>query len=444
MHREQAETHLRLLAEAELQRAARRSANGAGQSHAQRLLLAAQALTAVGALDAGTAEQLQADTDLALMRRITSRVVKGAFPASNLGMAHPPANSQRASWRVAPVGKVIQIRKDDVRRELLLVAFVQSADGARFTMAGWPFRRFTAADDQGVSYQVGFRGGHAAGELLLHPDPPRQIRWLDLTTTPGEPPARIDLSSQIPAPEITVTRTARSPGELLLAVIAAWILTSAAAFPQDTPERLAAANPELLPHPPAGLGDIVAALHAADALPPASPAPGQLAGLCARLGISGHGILARPATDLPERWQSMLNRYHRREPYQAPPADSVAAVVAELPELDGVTVVILGLHHSKDRTTLHLLASGVTTGDDWAYTRGIRPPPLVWLRDSNGRWHTTRTDGVTLSKNTGDTMWWLEIMPRLDRNTSWIDVFTDGQSAEVRCRLRLRWAKSFK
>jgi len=168
-----------------------------------------------------------------------------------------------------------------------------------------------------------------------------------------------------------VTRTARSPGELLLDVIAARSSPARRPSPQDTPERLAAADPELLPHPAAGLGDIVAALYAADALPPGSPVPGQLARLCARLGISGHGILAPPAGDLPEPWLNMLSRYHRREPY--PAADGVAATVAGFPELDGASVTILGLHHSNDRTILHMLASGVTTGDDWAYTRGVRP-----------------------------------------------------------------------
>jgi len=435
MNRERAETHLRLLAEAELRHATAIPVGSADQWHAQRLFLAAQALTAVGAVEAGAAEQLQADTDLALMRRRPSRGATGAFPVTSLGMGHPPARSQRASWRVAPVGKVIRIRDGDVRRELLLVAYVQSADGARFTMAGWPFRRFTAEDDQGASYQVGFAGGHAAGELLLRPDPPRQIRWLDLTTTPGEPAARIDLSPPVRASDVTVTRTARSPGELLLDVIAAWILTNAAGFPQDTPERLAAADPELLPHPAAGLGDIVAALRAAEALSPASPVPGQLAGLCARLGISGHGILAPPAGDLPEPWLSMLSRYHRREPYPARAADGVAATVAGFPELDGASVTILGLHHSNGRTILHMLASDVTTGDDWAYTRGVRPPPVVWIRDSRGRWHTTRTDGVSPSGNVGDVTWWLEIVPALDRGTAWIDVVAGGRSAEIRARL---------
>jgi hypothetical protein len=274
--------------------------------------------------------------------------------------------------------------------------------------------------------------------------PAQQIRWLDLTTTPGEPATRLDLSPQVRVPEITMARTVTSPGELLLDVIAARILTSAAAFPQDTPERVAAADPELLPHPAAGLGDIVAALHAAAALSPASPVPGQLAELCARLGISGHGIAASSGGGLPERWQSMLSRYHRREPYLAPPTGRVAATVAELPELDGARIVILGLHHSKDRTILHMLASGVTTGDDWAYTRGVRPPPVVWIRDSSGRWHTTRTDfasppGTTDPATTDEVMWWLEIVPALDRGTAWIEVVVGGRSAEVRARLPLGW-----
>ena len=39
-------------------------------------------------------------------------------------------------------------------------------------------------------------GGHAARELPLRPDPPHQIRWLDLTTAAGEPATRIDLDPQ--------------------------------------------------------------------------------------------------------------------------------------------------------------------------------------------------------------------------------------------------------
>ncbi len=59
-----AETHLRQLAEAELRRATASSALGLGG--VGRLPLVAQALIAVGAVDVGTADQIQAELHLAL------------------------------------------------------------------------------------------------------------------------------------------------------------------------------------------------------------------------------------------------------------------------------------------------------------------------------------------------------------------------------------------
>jgi hypothetical protein len=174
--------------------------------------------------------------------------------------------SQQASRQVVPVGKVIWIRKDGDPRELLLVAYVQTAGGARFTMVGWPFRPFTAADDKGrqlpgrlprlaCSGRASAASGPAARDPLARPH-----------HGPRRPPTRIDLDPHGPAPDVTVTRKATSPGELLLDVIAARILTSATAFPQDNPEQLANAKAELRVFA-AGPGDIIAALLAADALP---------------------------------------------------------------------------------------------------------------------------------------------------------------------------------
>ena len=161
-------------------------------------------------------------------------------------------------------------------------------------MAGWPFGRvFTAADDQGTCYHLVFRDEPGAGILMLHPDPLRPIRWLLFTPASGQPATRIDLGLQNPAPDITVTPKANSPGELLLDIIAARLLT-VAAVRQDIPKQLAAARPGLVPHAADGLGDIIAALQAAGALSLFSPIPGQLAGLCASLGASGHGITAPP------------------------------------------------------------------------------------------------------------------------------------------------------
>ena len=187
------------------------------------------------------------------------------------------APAEQASWPVVPVGQVIKIWDGDVRREVLVVAYVQSAGGARFIVAESPISpvTFTAADDRGVSYQVSWRGEMASRELLLRPDPPRQVRWLDLTTAAGEPATHIDLGPQnpAPAPQVTATRNAHSPGELLLDVIAARILTAVALFAYDNPGTPAASD-GLRAFVGDGPGHIVAALHAVGLLPPDSPVPG--------------------------------------------------------------------------------------------------------------------------------------------------------------------------
>ncbi len=162
-----------------------------------------------------------------------------------------------------------------------------------------------------------------------------------------------------------------------------------------------------------------------------------LARLCARLGINGHGITAPPDVNLPERWQSMLTPLSRSES-QAPPApDILAATVAELPELDGAKIAIVGLHHGERGTFMHLVASGVML-EDWAYAKGVRPLPVLWIHDSDGRWHATRTDGVMPWGDTGVVMVSLKIVPPLDRGAVWIDVAAAGRSAEVRATLPLR------
>ena len=435
MDRERTETYLRLLAEAELRRATKMpAASIPGGWNSAMLALVAQALSAAGAVGADVADEIQAGVGLAVAAR-------RRLSTPGLGPGRIRSVPRRASWRVVPVGQLIKIPNDDLRRDLLLVAYMQSAAGARFIVAGPPFRPSAAADDRGVSYQIGWSGGHAAGQLLLRPDPPHQIRWLDLTMAAGEPATRIDLHPRVTVPDVTVTRTAHSPGELLLDAIAAWILTTAALFSQDNPGQLTAASADLRAFIADGAGHIVAALHAADLLPPDSPAPGQLAGLCARLGINGHGITAPPAADLPERWQSMLTPPSGKEP-QAPPApDILAATVAELPELDGAQIAIVGLHHGQRGTMMHLLASGITL-EDWAYAKGVRPLPALWIHDSDGRWHATYADGVMPWGDTGLVMVALRIIPPLDRGTAWIDIAAAGRSAEIRATLPLRGVRT--
>jgi hypothetical protein len=436
MDRERAETYLRLLAEAELRRVMKMPVGGIrGRWYSANLALVAHALTAVDAVGADVAAEIQADVGLAVAARYR-------LPARRPVAERIQPASQRTWWRAVPVDQMLKVRDDDLHRELLLVAYVQSAVGARFIVAESPSSRFTftAADDRGVSYQIVWGGEMAPRELRLRPDPPQQIRWLDLTTAAGEPTTRVDLRPQNPVPGVSVTFNANSPGEVLLDAAAARILTAAARFSQNNPRQPAAASPELQALGD-GTGHMVAALHAAGVLPADSPVPGQLAGLCARLGISGHGIIAPPAGDMPDRWQSMLNR--RREPL--PPAPGIlAATVAELPELDGAKIAIAGLHHGEGGTIMHLLATGVTLEAGWPY--GVRPLPVLWIHDSDGRWHATCTDGIVSPwganganpwLDTRMVMAWLRIVPPLDRGTIWIEISAVGRSAQVRATLPL-------
>jgi hypothetical protein len=486
---ERAESHLRLLAEAERRRMMALPADRFNdQWFSRRLELVAHALAALGAVDAGTAKQIQADFDRASTARLVS-LLNAAGPGPGglspevrgrlerlrqhqlvqLAQADDPVVPvsghgagrvvSRQATRVVPVGQVISAPM--LHGAVILLAYLQAPGGARFAatmgMFGSPGsrgpgpgpatqpqqRRPTMTDDRGTSYQPMFMRGPGGGVLTLHPAPPHQIRWLDVTTAPGEPAIRINLDPQdrqLPAPDVTVTPKAHSPGELLLHVIATKILTLAPDFPHDNPERLAAATRELRGFAAEGLGELVTALQAVGLLSAASPVPGQLAGLCARLGLDGHGITARPA-DLPEPWQSMLTRYHRRQPYQPPAPGSWAAPLAELPELDGTRVTIFGLDHDASGHTmiLHALVSGVAMEDDWKYARVVRPLPVLWIHDDRGRWHTTETHGIAHPVVNGEVVLWLRIWPPLDRGTTWIDVLATGQSAEARARLPLRW-----
>ena len=483
MNRERAETYLRLLAEAELGRARRLLADslaggqegqkgqggGAAAGHSTRLTQVAHALSAVHAIDTGIVEEIKADFDLAIAVRLPGELGKtgprGQLRARMMGHQPVPPGAYTFSGlgarRVVPVGQVIRIRTYDTRGELCLLAYTQTADSAWFTVSGWVdgsldgspttygprpgpaglapqeqlapaggpplHRQFTATDDRSARYQLGFSGGQSGGDLegVLHlrPDPSHEIRWLDLSTTPGEAAARINLDPRDPPPDITVTQSVASPGEFVLNGIAA---------------RLLATGPGPVSRAADGLGDIIGALQAAGALSPSSPVPGQLARLCASLGISGHGITAPVAGELPGPWLSVLTYYERGKPPPAHGLGTWATVVAELPEMDGAQVALLGLHQSEHDTIVHMLAGGVALEHDWPQIRRLKPMPVLWIRGSGGDWHTTRLAGMN-SKGGGEVMFRLAIVPPLDRGDTCIEVIATGQSGEVRALLPLRW-----
>ena len=83
----------------------------------------------------------------------------------------------------------------------------------------------------------------------------------------------------------------------------------------------------------------------------------------------------------------------------------LAATIAEPPGSAGATIAIAGLHQGERGTIMHLLATGVTLEDDWPYGREFRPMPVLWIRDSGGRWHVTRLDGLSPLGHNGTSPW---------------------------------------
>ena len=432
---ERAETHLRMLVEAELRRAA--GLDGGIGPRGVRARRVADALIAAGALDAQCAEELLTQLDLALavrqrdhgtapiarnpvIRRLARLARHGSASATSRGAAPP---------RVVPVGMMFPLRRFDVRGELYLLAYARTSAGALFTMyarqrdgAGFdPLIHLTATDDHNAAYSLWFSGsGHArlrTGVLLLDPDPPPDIRWLDLTVSDGVT-RRVSLEPPPHPPGIAMTEASHTPGEYVLHAIASGILGGRPGLPAE---------------PWAGdFGEITEALLAAGALSPLSPLPGQLVTLCESLDLRDHGIAAPAGRDLPAPWHGLLTHAIRRKRDSTTPRSGCAAAAVTLPGLDGLTLSILGLHSDEDGTMLHIHASGVPEHADPAEFF-----PVFWLRDDGGRWHTARNSGWSFRED-GERVAVLPVTPPLNQCTS-LEIIVTGRTAEVRTTLPLRW-----
>jgi hypothetical protein len=458
------------------------------------LVQAAWALIAVGALDLEKAETILSDVELALAARhglssvgrlarlgLLARPGGPAWgapapaPPPEPGGTEPEGTGPEATGpegtgpeatgpegmggppdRYVPVGRMVLFHDETLSGELGLMSYAHTAVGARLT-AVWqardpmgrhrhivpPVEQFTVTDDRGNRYKLRFDTGgrpESTCELTLRPDPPTDIRWLAITT-PGERAVRVDLERRADDGPPQVSRTGLSAGEHLLNRIAERLLTVAPEFPHELRLHLTAVRAGPVTNLAAGLGAAIASLEAAEALSPLSPLPARLAALCEALRIPEHGIAAAPAPDLPEPWLSMLSHYHRRRPDGTRPGDGFAAVAAALPELDGLRLVLLGLHNYDGSTWMDALAleAGARLPDrrHWAPGLDMAFPLSVWVRDDGGRWHVGRPTGW--QESGGEAALTLRLLPPLTRSPDRIEVLAAGRSAEARVTLPLEW-----
>jgi hypothetical protein len=357
--------------------------------------------------------------------------------------------------RFVPLGLTVPFRQEDVSGEVNLLSYAHTSSGARFTVTwrtrspvgqglvrhfGGPglTRLLTVSDDRGNGYQLDFSFNDWSGEIRLRPDPPGGLRWLELSAS-GQKPVRITLGEPGPggpdgaAPQVTPADL--SAGEQMLTVFADRLLMVAGEHGPDLRRTSYARAP--LHAMTAGLGDVVAALEAAEVLPPHSVVPGRLAALCASLSVTGHGLTAPPGPELPERWLSLLSHYQRRKPDTAPAREGHAPLAVAFPEFDGMRLALLGLHNTDGQTLLHLLVSGLPEDEGTGPPIMENLPVSVWVRDSGGRWHVAGVDNVQFSD--GEYCLRMKLRPALARSTAWIEVLVAGRSAEVCATVPLGW-----
>jgi hypothetical protein len=455
-----AETHARLLAEAELRRVATPPGirwlgpdyqlTGLPQDEEGLLRVKAvvTALAQIGALTEETGRAVLAELAAALALRglrapgaLLSPAATGGPPA-----APPPAPPRPVTpggrYRAIPVGAVLPADLDGYQGEVHLQVLVLAPDRAAIVtcfVSTWreaavrpagqavaqpsfpPFGGSGLTDDQGRAYQLSFEAGEGGwqerGVLDISPVPPEGTQWLDLPTGSG-PVIRISLAGAGPAGQVSTQRiTPLAVGDQLLTAVAETMLGGG---------PMAGIEATLLA---ASLAEVADALLAVRALPPGSRVAARLAALCQRRAIEVHGELADRcrAVRLPGPWASVLGNSQRWDGWPG-----VAPVAVVLPEIDGARFVLAGLSSWERQASLQMFA--------WGWQRQPRGFPYQqpfswWARDNAGRWHVGRPNLHNVVAGTFQ----LELTPPLDPAATGLDIMVTGRSSRVTATVPLGW-----
>ena len=456
-----AETHVRLLAEAELRQATRApryqwldedfrmGGEPPGEASLFRVKAVLDALHHVGALGGGRAQSVLGEFTSALAAR-------GLAPADGLlrvvlpGEGEPtpgqPAEPSAPSgaYQAIPIAAVIPAGWEGYQGEvhvqtlilapgsaMIITTFVSTWRDVASLPAGTvpgqpsfpPFGDSGLTDDQGRHYRLDYQAAEGGwfqyGVLSISPVPPAGVQWLDMPTGAG-PALRIRLAQPVPAARATSQRIRQAAaGEHLLTAVADTLL-GGGAMAGITATAIAAS-----------LAEVADALRAAAALPDDSVIAAHLAALCQHRSIEVRGHLADRArtAGLPRPWADVLAQ-GRGGPGEGRPG--VVPVGAVLPEIDGARFVLAGLSSWERQVSLPVVAWGWSP---WPRVFRSGQPFSWWARDDTGRWHVGRPSPYQLIART----FHVEFTPPLHPDATSLDIMLSGSAARVTVSVPLHW-----
>jgi hypothetical protein len=396
-------------------------------------------------------------------------------------------------WAITPVGRRISVAHDRAPSDLYLMTLVRSPDAVAITTAmrmHWPadgssadleitgagpqhlpYDQLWVADDRGTRYRIAMNGEGGTltwqGDIWLHDLPPPDARWLDLVADGAHRLARIDLdpagraevrpaTATEPDPAVATgpdPAVATGPDPAVATGPDPAVATEPDPATATEPDpavvtepgpavpagewMLAAAAERLLanawnrggPRVHAQLGETITVLAAAGALAADTAAPAQLAALCERLGLSGHGITVAAAAQIPARWAEVLPPLADGPPGPEwfVPLGPAAA------DLEGARFAFAGLTSAAGRSFLHVVAEGLPPPPAHRWYTGFS----WWVRDDAGGWHlATETDPGQRSRGpaggTGMVAFRLRLTPPLRARPDAIEVVVTGRRASAR------------
>jgi hypothetical protein len=459
-----AETYLRLRAEAELRRAQTlppdddaddaddaaepEPAELTSENGLHQLSAVAHVLAQTGAIGKAAADSVTQDLAAALFAR-------ARFDPHDLAdLLEPhqgqPTRAPSGPYLAAPVGVTVPGGQGSGLTEIQIFALVIAPDRALLTTAGRqrkpPRRRRshgwlpfdgsaepTVTDDRGSSYRVHADSSSSDGDgnwtamLSLSPVPQPGTRWLELTVTGGSPPVRVDLGSTSASASGAAAAepvAAASPAERVVDAEAHRLLHAALMDPYG----------DLSWYDLSEIADIVAALDAVGALGTGRGRVGSLITLAGQFHVPIPPALtavAQPA-GLPDVWRSILDNRDRDDgPFALAPAAAV------LPELGGTRFVLAGMRSGAGGAVLQALGWSLPEGPRFSFFTDAAKQWSWTARDDRGRWHVA-TDGSGSSSDEHADME-LEFVPALHPEARSLEVTVAGPSGQVSATVPLDW-----